>query len=230
MEITFTPGLSESKGKEGKEETTLEKYQRKMKEKKKRRKEEGKEKEKVQKGIEDDFFAADESTDDENGGEDDNEGSPSRETHSTAEELALLAASDNPSGEPKHFDMKAVLKAEKSKGKRRNRVRVKKGEVQDFELQEDFSIDVKDERFKALHEDHTFAIDPSNPHFKKTKGMSALLEERAKRQREKRLDSGITAPASESNSISQSNLKNLVESVKRKSTAAEGGFGKRRKL
>ena len=38
---------------------------------------------------------------------------------STAEELALVAASDNPGAEPKHFDMKAVLKAEKAKGKKK---------------------------------------------------------------------------------------------------------------
>ena len=45
MEITFTPGLAESKAGD---ETTLEKYQRKMKEKRKKRKEEVKEKEKVE--------------------------------------------------------------------------------------------------------------------------------------------------------------------------------------
>ena len=43
----------------------------------------------------------------------------------TAEELALIAASDNPNGEPKHFDMKAVIKAEKGKGKKRERDIVK---------------------------------------------------------------------------------------------------------
>ena len=41
MEITFMPGLSERKGEE--EETSIEKYQRKMREKKKKRKEERKE-------------------------------------------------------------------------------------------------------------------------------------------------------------------------------------------
>ena len=59
MEITFTPGLSESKGRGEGDETTLEKYQRKMKEKRKKRKEEMKDKV-VSKGkereVEDDFF------------------------------------------------------------------------------------------------------------------------------------------------------------------------------
>lgn len=175
MEVTFMPGLSESKGGE---ETTLEAYQRKMREKKKKRKEEvkGKEKEKgkgKEKKLDDDFFAedsdAEESAEEEakpTKGKKGKKGkahspAPAARVTSTAEELALVAISDNPNAEPKHFDMKAVLKAEKTKGKKR---RGKKGaKDEEAELQEDFAIDVKDERFKALHEDHTFAIDPSNP-------------------------------------------------------------------
>ena len=85
---------------------------------------------------------------------------------STAEELALLATSDNPNGEIKHFDMKAVLRAEKKNGKKRKGKKGKRGaDDGENELQEDFSIDVKDDRFKAVLEDHTFAIDPSNPRY-----------------------------------------------------------------
>ena len=62
MQVTFAPGLSEAKGAE--DETTLEKYQRKMKEKKKRRKDEMKEKAEEQKERpddeeKDDFFGDD---------------------------------------------------------------------------------------------------------------------------------------------------------------------------
>ena len=90
----------------------------------------------------------------------------STRVESTAEELALLAASDNPNGEVKHFDMKAVLRAEKKKGKKKKGKKGKNGaDDGDNELQEDFSIDVKDDRFKAVLEDHTFAIDPSNPQY-----------------------------------------------------------------
>ena len=89
---------------------------------------------------------------------------PRARVESTAEELALLAASDNPNGEIKHFDMKAVLRAEKQKGKKRKGKKGKRGlDEGENEIQEDFAIDVKDERFKAVFEDHTFAIDPSNP-------------------------------------------------------------------
>ncbi|CAG8434877.1 12895_t:CDS:2 [Ambispora gerdemannii] len=40
----------------------------------------------------------------------------------------------------------------------------------------------QDPRFAALHESHHFAIDPSNPRFKKTKAMDKLLQERQRRQ------------------------------------------------
>ncbi|KAI0348561.1 hypothetical protein BDW22DRAFT_103185 [Trametopsis cervina] len=241
MEITFTPGLSESNGKGKGDETTLEKYQRKMREKKKKRKEELKGKpqegkEGKKKGVDDDFFAADGDSEDHDEDVEEAEGeeedvAPSREAKSRADELHLIATADDPNGEPKHFDMKAVIKAEKSKGKKHKgkKKKSKTGETEQ-ELQEDFSIDVKDDRFKALHEDHTFAIDPSNPHFKKTKSMSALLEERSVRQREKTSKSREAVSSVKTDADKTRNLHNLVESVKRKSAAVNTGTGKRRKL
>ncbi|KAJ3538086.1 hypothetical protein NM688_g6570 [Phlebia brevispora] len=248
MEITFTPGLSISKDTNG-DETTLEKYQRKMKEKKKRRMEEQKEKAteakvKAQPTPKDDFFddgSGDESEEHEELSEGkkkngksrtERQDSPKPERHeATAEELALLAASDNPKGEPKHFDMKAVVKAEKMKGKKPKHRKAKKNDEDANELQEDFSIDVKDERFRAVLDDHSFAIDPSNPHFKKTKSMSAILEERSKRRTEAYTKGEASTSSRVTASNSRTNLKSLVERVKRKSVAADGkGVGKRRKL
>ncbi|KAJ6604598.1 hypothetical protein DFH09DRAFT_1018818 [Mycena vulgaris] len=227
MEITFTPGLTESKG--AGDETTLDKYQRKMKEKRKKKKV-------IEPVTEaDEFFDA---------GDDvsvptkasaavnkkhhDNvpAAKPSRSL-STAEELSLLVSSDNPAAEPRHFDMKAILKAEK-KAKRKGK-RSKKGAEDDAnEIQEDFTIDVNDSRFKVLHDDHSFAIDPSNPHFKKTKGMNALLEERSKRQRNKR--EGVDGGVKQSADSGGRSLQNLVESVKRKSSTVDTASGKRRRV
>ncbi|KAG9090294.1 pre-rRNA-processing protein esf1, partial [Ceratobasidium sp. 392] len=81
--------------------------------------------------------------------------------------------------------------------------------------------------------DYEFAIDPSNPHFKKTKSMQALLDERAKRQREQQSKEDVRArekskPALESAQEDRS-LKSIVESVKRKSGVANPSAGKRRK-
>lgn len=174
MEITFTPGLSDKKIKE--DETTLERYQRKMKEKRKKKKEEGTGK-REGKQLEDDFF--EQTSDEEARDEDvDSDHSEHRSTkgkktvsqkdsslrpEATAEELALLVASDIPNADPKHFNIKSVIKAEKQK-KRKKGLKAK-GDVDTNEIQEDFILDVKDERFKALHEDHQFAIDPSNPQY-----------------------------------------------------------------
>ncbi|KAF8971365.1 hypothetical protein BDZ97DRAFT_1901573 [Flammula alnicola] len=260
MEITFTPGLSK---KDDKDETTLERYQRKMREKRKKRKEEVKDKDtderevggKKETKLEDDFFEA--GSDDEQGqaeqekpakgkskkdkkqkskksnqdGGDDDEDKPAARAEATAEELALLVASDNPNAEPKHFNLKSVIKAEKQKKRRKGR----KGKTteDDNEAQEDFVMDVKDERFKVLFEDHQFAIDPTNPHFKKTKAMSALLDERQKRQRELRDEHVEGAPSrpKTTGETGPKSLQSLVESVKRKSTNIEpSGQGKRRKL
>jgi NUC153 domain len=180
MEITFTPGLSQANDK-GKGETTLEKYERKLKEKRKRKKEVLKERvvEKQQDttGRIDDFFDAPSEVEEQNhtvertrkdkvntrGGDWAASLNPTRH-ESLAEELALLVASDNPNAEPKHFNMKSVLKAEK-KATRKGKKGKRKGDVDDNETQEGFVLDVNDDRFKAVHEDHAFAIDPSNPQY-----------------------------------------------------------------
>ncbi|KAJ7293526.1 hypothetical protein C8J57DRAFT_1269246 [Mycena rebaudengoi] len=226
MEITFTPGLTDSKGTG--DETTLDKYQRKIREKRKKKKSEV---QPVEQSVEtDDFFDGDDApvqpTATSKKREHPAVDNPSRSL-STAEELALLVSSDNPSAEPRHFDMKAILKAEK-RAKRKGKKGKNRGEDEVNEMQEDFTIDVNDARFRVLHEDHAFAIDPSNPRFKKTKGMNALLEERSKRRKHKR--EGTNDGAKLAGDDGSRSLQNLVESVKRKSAALDTASGKRRKL
>ncbi|KAF9926136.1 pre-rRNA-processing protein esf1 [Linnemannia zychae] len=93
-------------------------------------------------------------------------------------ELELLMEDNRESNQ--HFNMKEIQKAEKKKNKKKG-----KGGQNDRDkgedLQDDFKIDVKDPRFSALHESHHFALDPTNPHFKKTKAMTELMEERQRR-------------------------------------------------
>lgn len=77
--------------------------------------------------------------------------------------LALLVADDDDdNGEGgRHFDMRKILKAEKNKGKK---VRKPKGKnTPDEVVKDEFNMDLGDDRFKSLHEDYDFAIDPSNP-------------------------------------------------------------------
>ncbi|TDL28603.1 hypothetical protein BD410DRAFT_760012 [Rickenella mellea] len=246
LEITFTPGLSEKANKEG-DETTLEKYQRKQKEKRNRRKAEREQKSKshsIQNATAaspaDDFFGDDSGVSDteskpsatnQKGSNNTAKRTPDVHLAPTEAELALLVTPDDPSSEAKHFDMKAILKAEKMHGKRKGKKK-RQADNQDAEIQEDFSINVKDDRFSALHNDHVFAIDPSNPQFKKTKGMTALLEERTKRQKERSEDlpQRTSALNGEQTGDSGRSLQSLVESVKRKSSAVNHeGVGKRHK-
>ncbi|CAG7562733.1 unnamed protein product [Fusarium equiseti] len=81
-----------------------------------------------------------------------------------------------------HFDMNEILRAEKAqkkKGKAKKKALAKEPRGG---LQEDFKMDVDDDRFKAVFEDHQYALDPSNPRFKPTKAMTTLLEEGRKRR------------------------------------------------
>ncbi|ELU41528.1 pre-rRNA-processing protein ESF1 [Rhizoctonia solani AG-1 IA] len=251
LEITFMPALSSKTPIDEEEETTLDRYKRKQKEKRQQKKSKRDADPTLAKDdgeSGDDFFG--------NDGEDEvvpppakpgNKPKGSNLSDSTQEdrkvlndaELELLLAPDPNTAagtEPKHFDMRAVIKAEKaSRSGKKSRRRDKKGvNMNEAEDGRDFHIDVKDERFAALHEDHAFAIDPSNPHFQNTKAMKALLDERAKRQREQQSKEEAQArekikPVRENNSDDRS-LKSIVESVKRKSSIARPGIGKRQKL
>ena len=61
-----------------------------------------------------------------------------------------------------------------------------------------FAFDAKDDRFRGLLDgDDRFGVDTSAPEFKKTAGMSAVLEEQSKRRRAKRDDAAAQAAAAE---------------------------------
>jgi hypothetical protein len=180
LEITFMPALSSNAPKDEEEETTLDRYKRKQKEKRAQRKAKQDLSTNEDKESHDDFFGDD-------GDPDPISESPGPRTSSklpdaklsnpttaprnvsTDAELELLLAPDPTvatSEEPKHFDMRAVIKAEKaSRSGKKGRRRDKKNASSNAEVEDgrDFQIDVKDERFAALHEDYAFAIDPSNP-------------------------------------------------------------------
>jgi DNA helicase IV len=156
MEITFTPGLTESKGLN--DETTLDKYERKMRDKRKKKKET----KPVDASAEaDEFFDKDDLPAPTKNSSTVSVEKTSRSL-STAEELSLLVASDHPIAEPRHFDMKAILKAEKQAKRKGKRGKNVSRDAAD-EMQEDFTIDVNDSRFQVLHDNHAYAIDPSNP-------------------------------------------------------------------
>lgn len=100
-------------------------------------------------------------------------------------ELELLFMDENATSE-RHFNMKSVIQAEKESKRKRNRKKKTKGpELGD--TQDDFQLDVQDSRFADIIDSHHFAIDPTNPQFKKTKNMDKLLQMR-RDQRAKTVD------------------------------------------
>ncbi|KAI9705543.1 MAG: pre-rRNA-processing protein esf1 [Candelina mexicana] len=101
-------------------------------------------------------------------------------------ELELLMVDDQ-RADVAHFDMNEIQRAEKRAKKKGKKAKKDRGANLQAE-QEGFRMDVQDPRFSQLFESHEFAIDPTNPRFRGTEGMKALLEEgRRKRRRD---DSG----------------------------------------
>ena len=177
------------KGAGGEEETTLERYQRKEREKKRAQKTareaaraegslgDSKAKGKARK-EEDAFFAVEDGDDDKldvtlkekegkkGKGKERLPTTTERGEVATEAELALLL--DTPTG-AKHFDMGHIIKTERraekgdrgKKGKKRRQGMIQGGK----DVEDDFELDAHDPRFKVLHEDHNFAIDPSNPQY-----------------------------------------------------------------
>jgi len=110
-------------------------------------------------------------------------------------ELELLMIDDDstnkngdtvPRSKVNHFDINEIAKAEKAlKKKKKGKMSAREKSALQAKENDDFKMDVADPRFGAVFERPEFAVDPSNPRFKGTEGMKALLEEgRRKRARE----------------------------------------------
>ncbi|EPY49412.1 pre-rRNA processing protein Esf1 [Schizosaccharomyces cryophilus OY26] len=226
MEVTFTSGLDEKEDKGGEEdETTIEKYKRKAAERKQRRKElrkvrqeevNGEKEEDL--GFDDPFFQGKGSV--KNGKKKSAKPTEVEEDPSSAtkEELEAIVKEDaNDSEHLDHFDMKSILKAEKSKKGRKQKKKAAELEG----LQEGFEVNVSDPRFEALYSNHNFAMDPTNPHFKKTKTTEKILGEGLKRRGhllEQAEEGKVEKNVKKRGSVKQDkgeDLNRIVQSIKR---------------
>ena len=103
--------------------------------------------------------------------------------HSLTNLATQLPSTDDGANEIKHFDINALSRAEKlnpklAKGKRkRHNLSARDKEALEAKAQDDFQMDVTDERFRDLYERAEFAVDPSHPRFRATEGMRMVLEE-----------------------------------------------------
>lgn len=251
MQVTFTSALTSGDKKEATEaeETTLEKYMRKERERKSRRKEKavakrngdedenGEEPAEPQEdlGFDDPFFMTDEPPKPSKSAERKEERRRRREEkEATAAETAAQRAklekimADEKTGHAEHldhFDMDEITRVEKKKAKKLKKKKKGKDEVEDHGgLQENFEMNVNDDRFKAVFESHEFAIDPSNPKYKATPGMKKLLEEGRKKRKGK--SDGYDAPPEVSGKVKKQKIKagnddisSLVESIRQKALA-----------
>ncbi|KAI9338088.1 hypothetical protein DFJ73DRAFT_848304 [Zopfochytrium polystomum] len=236
MEITFTPGLTESAEKQlttmkqRENETVFEAKMRMRREKKKAEKKQRRE-------------AAAAGSEDSDGNANADGGAPrltaaearrrkAADDAKTRAELELLMWDENQQ-QSRHFDMKDVVKAEKLASVKKLSKEQKKKLVE--KPQGEFELDVQDPRFAQVHSSHLFAIDPTNSHFKKTSGMKKLLELRTKKSAmadEEKLETSTAKTIKKKETPASGNLKGLVDSVKRKSKAATAvlATGKRQKL
>jgi hypothetical protein len=138
-------------------------------------------------------------------------------------ELELLMVDDNDDGQGmRHFDMKEIEREEKRSKKKGKKSKTKKEAESRVESQATgFKMDTHDPRFSRLFENHEFAIDPTNPKFKGTEGMKALLEEGRKHRKrdkdtmreepEKAMEAPASLPSHETDDV-----RKLVEKVKSK--------------
>lgn len=250
MEITFTSGLAGEPARESVfenepeiEETTVERYIRKQRERKKLRKEKMKKKGETggnkddeaegksaeeDLGFNDPFF--DEPDSKVKNSQRKEERRKKREEKAIEEaaaaarraELELLMVDDKSAGMA-HFDMNEIEKAEKKARKKGKKGKSK--QEQEPVAGDDFQLDVADPRFASLYESHEYAIDPTNPKFKATSGMKALLEEGRKRRRVRGADDDVPTETSKKPKKISSNrddagedvdLKKLVARVKSK--------------
>lgn len=248
LQITFSSGLSGGNDKkssvfensyEDANETTLEKYVRKERERKQQRKSKMKgtvapeaEAEVAEDaGFEDSFFAEpknDKVSTSKLRKEERLKKRAEREAEGQAAaaqraELELLMVDDKET-EMRHFDMDEIEKAEKKARKKDKKHRKDKGDGRVQLMADNFDVDTQDPRFAKLYESHEFAIDPTDPKFKDTKGMKKLLEEGRNRRKNKSTDDSVTYTANDKQrqqkAVAEDNgdldIKRLVEKVKKR--------------
>ena len=110
------------------------------------------------------------------------------------------AAEDDDSDDDRDYDASQLVRAEKlaAKPKLKGKRKRERDALLAKEDRSGFEFDAKDDRFRGLLDgDDRFGVDTSAPEYKKTAGMSAVLEEQSKRRRAKRDDAAARAAAAE---------------------------------
>lgn len=96
-------------------------------------------------------------------------------------DLQLLLDDDHKA----HFSLKKIQEQEnesKIVKERHKKLKHKKDVVDKKVIEDNFQIDVADNRFSAIYLSHLFNIDLTDSHYRKTKGMETLIQEKLKRK------------------------------------------------
>lgn len=229
MQMAFIPGKKsleekirnklKEKDNEDTELTPFEKYQLKRKEKRKERKRQAK--------LNGDLMRGKDIHD---GGRDQfqKQRKDAGKNPSSVEELDLLLAGDNEEEDAKDFHMRDLVRIEKNKNKKLRGTRKRKeDQIAANTSGQDFHIDTTDSRFAAVLEgtDDRFGIDKTDPAFKETPAMRAILEQQTKRRKKKKRQVvaeevvDIDADKMQSSNVESSGalaLSSLVKSLKSK--------------
>lgn len=126
------------------------------------------------------------------------------------EELELLLMEDKE--DRQHFSLKGIIDSEKTKSKKKRKRKAKEEEMVD----DNFNVDLDDSRFDALFTSHHFAVDPSDPQYRKTKAMESITEERQKRRKTEEKTSKDSRESGGQSQRRDPSLSLLVKSVKSK--------------
>ena len=140
---------------------------------------------------------------------------PKDDNENEEEDTKLGLMTMDSDDEKDHFDFKHIVEAENQEGKSKKKKWKKKKKELDVPVDDNFSVNVEDNRFSAMFSRPDYNIDPTNPSFKKTKNMEKIIGEK-----QKRITSGL---ASEEKSIVSSKkhkldpeLSQALKSVKNK--------------
>ncbi|XP_033733890.1 ESF1 homolog [Pecten maximus] len=146
-------------------------------------------------------------------------------------ELSLLMM-DEKEDDRRHFNLKDLVEDNTSK-KKKKKFRKKDLLKNKAKPEDEFKVDLEDERFTAMYSSHMYNLDPTAPEYKRTKGTEAIVNEKLKRSKQKRDKSGgsdrkmdrqgdITEPPSKvkrdanEHHGQEASLQSLIKSVKTK--------------
>merc|ERR1712243_136700 len=143
------------------------------------------------------------------------------------------------SDDKEHGDYKEIVKNETKQSKKRRKKEEKLKKTQE----ENFKLDLGDERFSAVFKKPDYNIDPSHPNFKKTQSMLDMVEEKQRRIKKhsktkkesatnQKVNEEIQAMSNKNNTSTglSSDINRLVNSVHRKSKSSKKSKGKHKNM